>query len=166
MVTINPLPNAGTITGSDTVCRGNSILLSDTVTDGLWTSTNGNSFVSTDGAVYGITIGIDTIKYAVTNSCGTVTAQKILHIINCSTEVNNITEASYIITLYPNPTQNNITISSTEKINTVVITNLLGQNVFSREYNTKEVVISLNHLSSGVYVVKINDSKVYKVVKQ
>ena len=50
MITVNPLPIAGLIIGLDTVCIGNSISMSDSITGGLWTSSNGNSFVSTGGS--------------------------------------------------------------------------------------------------------------------
>jgi len=69
-------------------------------------------------------------------------------------------------TFYPNPTQNSIIITSSVPIKKVEIRNLLGQTVFSGVYTAKEVVVSLNQLSTGMYVVKVNDTKVYKVVKE
>ena len=80
IITINPLPNAGTIIGGSTVCIGSNITLTNAVTGGLWAATNGNAIVTTGGVVYGMTTGIDTIIYSVTNSCGTVTATKIVSV--------------------------------------------------------------------------------------
>ena len=70
------------------------------------------------------------------------------------------------ITLYPNPAQDNVTISSTGIINDVVITNITGQQIFNEHYSAKEIVVNLNQMAPGVYVVRINDTKVYKIVKQ
>lgn len=80
-MTINPLANAGTITGSGTVCSGTSEQLSSTATGGTWSSSNtALATVSATGLVTGVAIGSVTIRYAVTNSCGTVTATKAMEI--------------------------------------------------------------------------------------
>ena len=70
-ITVNPLPNAGTITGPDNVCPGAFITLSDNVSGGVWSSSNSSANVSPAGVVTGVSAGADTISYAVTNSCGT-----------------------------------------------------------------------------------------------
>ena len=165
-VTVNPLANSGVISGADTVCISDSILLTETVTGGVWSATNGNGLVTTGGTFYGLSIGTDTIEYSVANSCDTGISQKVIQVINCSAGVNNLSQVSDIITLYPNPTQNNITISSSGTINNIVISDLLGQTVFSGVYNINEIVISINQLANGVYLVKINDTKVYRIVKE
>ena len=72
-ITINPLPNSGTVLGVTSVCAGNAtILLSDISAGGTWSSSNTNASVGTDGTVTGITAGNATISYTVTNTCGTV----------------------------------------------------------------------------------------------
>ena len=76
-VTVNPLPNAGTITGASSVFVGGVITLSDAVSGGVWSSTNGKTSVS-GGVVTGVAAGVDTIKYSVTNSCGTAIATKTI----------------------------------------------------------------------------------------
>ncbi len=77
---IDPDPNPGTITGSDSVCVGTSIiLLTDGATGGTWTSSdNSVATVSATGSVGGAGIGTAVISYSVTNSCGTAT---VLHTI-------------------------------------------------------------------------------------
>ncbi len=74
IVTTNPLPVAGTISGPSSVCEGAVISLSCTGTGGTWSATNGNANVVAVGAVTGITAGLDTIKYTVTNTCGSIAA--------------------------------------------------------------------------------------------
>ena len=71
--------NAGNITGSASVCRGSSIILTDTVTGGTWSSSNAKATVI-DSLVTGISAGIDTVMYTVIGFCGTNTAIKIITI--------------------------------------------------------------------------------------
>ncbi|MFC2100272.1 T9SS type A sorting domain-containing protein [Bacteroidota bacterium] len=66
---------------------------------------------------------------------------------------NNVN--NYIISLYPNPTNSQITLNSNEEIVGIVIYNLLGLQVLSRTINTNETQINLKHLPKGMYVVNI-----------
>ena len=75
-VTVNPLPVAGTITGSTFVCSTTPQTYTVTGTGGTWSVVNPNANISTDGVVTGVSEGYDTIKYSVTNACGTVSATK------------------------------------------------------------------------------------------
>jgi hypothetical protein len=72
-ITVNPLPDAGVITGSGTVCVGHSATLTAGISGGMWTSANSDALVAA-GTVTGLVVGTDTIIYTVTNSCGTATA--------------------------------------------------------------------------------------------
>ena len=74
-VTVNPLPDEGAITGPGMVCTGSTITLTDFAPGGTWSASNANATVSGD-TVTGVTPGTDTIKYIVTNTCGTATATK------------------------------------------------------------------------------------------
>ena len=80
MVTINPAPDAGTITGPDSVCLGSSIALTDATPGGTWSAGNANASVSISGLVSGLTAGTDPISYTVTNSCGTASAVSVITI--------------------------------------------------------------------------------------
>jgi len=79
-LTINPLPNSGTITGPATVCKNGQITLADTATGGVWTASNGNATI-TAGLLSGIQPGQDTIQYKVSNICGTDSTAKIISIL-------------------------------------------------------------------------------------
>jgi len=81
-VLVNPLPDAGTITGAGGVCVGFSATLSDTTSGGTWSAANTNASVSGTGIVTGSAVGVDTIKYTVTNSCGNATANHVMGIIS------------------------------------------------------------------------------------
>ncbi len=92
IVTINPLPNAGVISGASNVCVGAAITLTDAAVGGVWSSSNANAAVA-GGIVTGIVAGSDTIMYSVTNSCGTVAAVKVIAI-NTMPDAGTITGAS------------------------------------------------------------------------
>ncbi len=72
LVTINPLPDAGTITGIPSVCAAAATTLYNTITGGTWTSSTANATVA-GGTVTGVTAGTSIISYAVTNACGIAT---------------------------------------------------------------------------------------------
>ena len=61
-LTVIPLPVAGTITGTTNVCVSSTITLTDAATGGVWSSSSVTATVS-GGAVFGVSVGIDTIKY-------------------------------------------------------------------------------------------------------
>lgn len=74
IVTVMPLPNAGTISGPGAVCEGASITLSSTSPGGVWAS--GDLALASAGAggvVAGVAAGLAPISYSVTNSCGIAT---------------------------------------------------------------------------------------------
>lgn len=79
VVTVNPLPDAGTITGTGTLCAGASVSLADAAPGGVWSSAT-TGIVTLSGSsgpgitATGIMAGTDTVYYTVTNSCGTDTA--------------------------------------------------------------------------------------------
>ncbi len=81
-ITVNPLPLAGSISGTPTICEAASILFTESASGGTWsTSATGNATVSVAGLVTGITAGADTVFYTVTNSCGTAVAQSLLTVL-------------------------------------------------------------------------------------
>ncbi len=80
LVTVNPLPNVGTITGLSTVCVGSTTIMTDAITGGIWSMSNANASIGTSGIVTGVTSGIDTVMYSVTNVCGTASTTKTITI--------------------------------------------------------------------------------------
>ncbi|MES2701542.1 MAG: FG-GAP-like repeat-containing protein [Bacteroidota bacterium] len=81
VVTINALPNAGVITGTAAICPGDILVLSDTVSGGVWSSSNtAIATVNTSGTVTGISGGTATISYIITGSCGSSQAVAIVTI--------------------------------------------------------------------------------------
>ncbi len=83
-ISINPLPDAGTITGPDSVCTGSSITLLNSTGGGTWSAGNGNATVS-GGIVTGVSAGTTPVSYSVTNGCGTAVAVHIVTIVSFPT---------------------------------------------------------------------------------
>jgi len=76
-VTVNPLPVAGAISGASNVCVGSTITFTADSTGGVWSATNGNATVAA-GVVTGVTGGLDTIQYTITNGCGVSTTTQAI----------------------------------------------------------------------------------------
>ena len=74
-----------------------------------------------------------------------------------------------VYSIYPNPTNGNITICG-EEIDMVEVYNICGQKVMTVEANSNNVNVNMSELTTGVYMVKITDkngnSTVNKVVKR
>ncbi len=98
VVTVNPLPNAGTITGTATVCITSTTTLSNAQAGGVWSSSNSAiANVGTSGVVTGVSQGIATISYSVTNSCGTAHATQVVTV-NIFPSAGTITGTATICT--------------------------------------------------------------------
>lgn len=81
--------------------------------------------------------------------------------------VVEIYQKTNIITISPNPSTSNITVSSSQPITQITITNLFGQTVFTN-YNNKEdkIQVDVSGLSVGMYFLTVNGTEVRKFVKQ
>ncbi len=92
VITVEPLPNAGAITGANTVCVNASITLTESVAGGVWSSASTAiaTVDSTTGVVTGVSGAAVNINYLVTSAFGCVS------------------EASYSVTVNPAPFVNPI----------------------------------------------------------
>ena len=80
VLTVSPLPAAGTITGPSTMCTTFTITLSDATPGGSWSSGAPGiaSVGGTSGVVTGFMAGSAPISYSVTSFCGLATAVKTI----------------------------------------------------------------------------------------
>jgi len=83
-VTVNPLPTIAAITGTTTVCVGQTTTLSDATSGGVWKSvtTSVATINASTGVVTGIAAGTSTIRYTVTNGNGCVDSVSTLVTVN------------------------------------------------------------------------------------
>ena len=78
IIAVNPLPDAGTITGGSSVCVTSSITLSDAASGGVWSSSNTSiATVNSSGVVSGVSTGSAVISYSISGSCGAFTTKTI-----------------------------------------------------------------------------------------
>ena len=73
--------------------------------------------------------------------------------------------------IYPNPTTNTLTIQLNSPITngSIILTNIVGQVVYTAAINLKSKIINLKSLPSGLYFVQVVTDKgsvVKKVIKQ
>jgi hypothetical protein len=84
--------------------------------------------------------------------------------------LSNTTFAVGNLVLYPNPATNNVQISlvnSTEKIETVLLYDMLGKEVKKVEITSNETInLNVSDLSKGVYLVEINTENNLKTIKK
>ncbi len=81
VLTVNALPDAGTITGSSNVCLTGTTSLANSLGGGSWSSANSAiATISATGVVSPVAAGTDSILYTVTNGCGTAQSSFILTI--------------------------------------------------------------------------------------
>jgi len=60
------------------------------------------------------------------------------------------------ITLYPNPTNSEVNISSENIINSIEIFNSLGQRVYQSVVNSNTKTIDISSFTNGVYILGVN----------
>ncbi len=80
IVTVEAPLTTGSISGPASVCTGATISLTSAISGGTWSITNGNATITSIGVVSGVALGLDTVLYSVTNSCGTSSSSHYLTI--------------------------------------------------------------------------------------
>jgi Secretion system C-terminal sorting domain/Calx-beta domain len=73
------------------------------------------------------------------------------------------------LSVYPNPVQNNLTITNTRTIDSVTVFSVLGQEVIYQKVNALQAEINTSSLTNGVYFVKVTSEgkeKTVKIVKE
>jgi trimeric autotransporter adhesin len=134
-LTVNTATPAA-IAGSPVVCVAKTITLTDATPGGVWTSLH-TAFAtvgSATGIVAGVAVGLDTIKYTVTNGCGTGFAlfPVSVHAVGtCAAGIAFNTTNSFApgIKVYPNPNSGTFSVnllSDMDEQAHFVITNMLG----------------------------------------
>lgn len=99
--TVNPLPNAGTISGIAVVETGTTRAYTESVAGGVWSSSNtAKATVDAYGTVTGVDSGSVNLLYSYTNVCGTDVAIKPITIVNDYAPffVNGSTQTMHVCT--------------------------------------------------------------------
>jgi len=107
----------------------------------------------------GETINVAFVYTGGDHATGTTTWQVDDVVITASANVN---ELSSIVSVYPNPAVDNITIANAEQFNSIKIVNIAGQVVYTSN-NTSSVDVS--NFQSGVYFIVLDGTVSTKFVK-
>jgi mannan endo-1,4-beta-mannosidase len=81
------------------------------------------------------------------------------------TSIKNNLE-SRIFRVYPTGTNDFVTIKGKKKILSIVVYDLTGRIHMSETTNSNELILSLKDLDCGIYLVRINGSETFKVLKK
>jgi sugar lactone lactonase YvrE len=159
-VTINTPPGAGAITGIDTICPGTTVTLSASATGGMWSHTAPAVSAMVVSVVTGLTPGLDTIIYTVSNDCGIASTTFLLTVKDstyCTSGVDQLA-APETISIFPNPSSGTLHLfvpSTSQQSAQLVVTNMLGQRVTERTIRTNgDLTVDLD-VAPGIYVLDI-----------
>ncbi|MFZ1676030.1 MAG: T9SS type A sorting domain-containing protein [Saprospiraceae bacterium] len=85
--------------------------------------------------------------------------QRIYQFQNLLSATENINSTEDIITVYPNPTSENVTVSSTGMINRIEIYNAIGNTVISMPEVNKDTYfdVDVSFLQKGIYFIRIQN---------
>jgi hypothetical protein len=152
-VHVRAAADAGTITGADSVCEGNSITLANTAAGGVWSSSSGHVSVSA-GVVTGISAGTAIISYTVSNVCGPVSALDTIDIKRCNTKVNSVPSGNGHMMIRPNPNNGTFSFilgSSTTSEVRLSVTDVTGRKILETTSQTNKPTILHLDAPPGVY---------------
>jgi len=163
-ITVNTLPNEGTITGNTTVCLEYPDTLTGNPIGGVWSSSGANAVVGSTSltmttVVTGLNAGVDTIKYGFVNGCGAVVSDYLVWVEKCDsvTGVASPGLSKGEVTLWPNPAKNQLTVTNLAG-NVLTIYDVLGQEVFRTSVVSDNQVLDISRVVPGVYVVQLRPS--------
>ncbi len=158
-VTVNPLPNPGTIYGAGTVCEGDIITLTNAATGGVWSASNSNVTVDASGNVTGVTAGSATISYTQTNGCGSASATFPL-VVNphgdCHVNVYTMAMPGEL-NIYPNPSNGTFTVDipNLQGSAVITVTDIIGKVVFEKTVANGQPATFNLHKATGNYMINV-----------
>ena len=91
-ITIVTLPYAGILSGFDSLCVGSTLSVMATMSGGSWSITNGMATIDS-GMVTGVSVGLDTVLYSISNVCGSDSTSMSVYV-NVPLSSGTITGAS------------------------------------------------------------------------
>lgn len=153
-------PN-GTLTasvGGAAIDSGNEVLEGENV---VFTATPSEGFIVKEWKLNNVVVdGHTALTYTVTNLMDDVDVK-----VEFDIEVSAIAPSLAQLRAYPNPFSNHISITDANKVNRVIITNLIGQQVMNVTLNGQET-INTSQLNSGVYLVTFEGINGERVVRR
>ena len=159
VITINPIPDAGIISGASTVYAGGSTTLSSTVSGGAWYTSNAaiSTVTSGTGVVTGVAAGVDSIIYTVTVAGCSASKNYSFTVLADATAIANIAPSNIsTLSIMPNPAKTQCAIAVTATQNeavTITITNIVGEKIAEVTGNTNQPINVALHTAAGIYLI-------------
>lgn len=163
-VNVLSVPTVAAITGAATVAISTPVSFTTATTGGTWSSTNtARATVTTAGLVRGVAAGAVTIRYGVTNACGTTYATKAITVVAGKEDnlANETMDEFAGIQVHPNPANSTISISLPANAIQAVITlsDYTGRVVAQATTQASAHSLDVNNLPSGTYILNITTDK-------
>ena len=134
--------------------------LTATVAGGTWGVTNGHALINT-GVLEGITAGIDTVIYTISNACGS-TSDSFEVTIPSAWKCDSIAAVAQVsaqgdVEVYPNPTAGTFVVKlpTTAGVAAIAVIDGLGRTIWTDETVATATTISLPNARTGIYMVRI-----------
>ncbi|MCB2222355.1 MAG: S8 family serine peptidase [Bacteroidetes bacterium] len=167
-------PIANFIADSTDIVEGDTVHFTDlsqnNPTGWEWHFEGGNPETSTEQnpiVVYN-TAGIYDVSLIVSNTYGPDTLMRDEYIIVSIETGEEVDSYPTELILYPNPAQDNLLISSTTDIRSVMLLNNAGETVIRQNVNTKRMNLDITDLPAGIYYIRLQTTKTMinrKVIK-
>lgn len=163
-ITVTPLPDAGSITGADSICIADTATLYNTAGSGLWSTSNAAvASVSSTGVASGVTGGSATISFTATNSCGSASSTHTIFVralVDCPDDVIALHNLGKTLSLYPNPNNGQFVIGLSAHESDVVISviDMHGRTIKTiniTDNKLTEIPVDLNRFAAGIYMLKV-----------
>jgi hypothetical protein len=147
---------------TNSLCAGNTTTLTASgATSYTWNTNQTTTAIS-------ITPNITTTYTVIGAGLGgcTNTTMFTQTVTNCGTTgFNQLADEKEKITVYPNPTNNNITVQANTELGLITIYNYLGEIVLQLKSKNKQEQIDVNKFATGVYTIQ-TQNKFIKLIKE
>lgn len=150
-------PAPASISGPSTVCIGDSIALVGSTVGGTWSSSSAAVSISPSGMISGVSGGVATLTYTITNPCGSATTNCTVNVIDCPLRLQPGLERKFEISAWPNPVSSAMIkiefLSGAREKAHITIANVMGVTVqeFTLQSNNP-ADIDFN-VPPGVYII-------------
>ncbi|MDH7445151.1 T9SS type A sorting domain-containing protein [Aquimarina sp. 2201CG14-23] len=122
----------------------------------------------TTASITGLTAGTYTVSVTDNNGCGPDTSEATI-IEDPLLSIDDLTD-QIVVNIYPNPVRDHITLSFDKNTQAQIqIIDLLGKVITTEKVNSQIINMSVSHLTSGIYFVKIEDNQntgIYRIIKE
>ncbi|MBP6459367.1 MAG: C10 family peptidase, partial [Crocinitomicaceae bacterium] len=157
-IQMDSVPNPGVLSISGVICQGKTASIKSTVNGGVWAS-NDNAITTVDanGLITFVSEGTTNITYSKTNNSCTSTASKTITIGKCL-NLSELKENK--ITLYPNPTTDNLNLNvESNMFVRYDVIDPAGKLLFSNQITSDNTVINVSELVDGIYLIRLYDTQ-------